>query len=213
MKYGYLRFAGARHINKVIADHWEGRTACDVKYMRASRIFRHLYVGDQASSENGEDAPEPTDMTKQLLRLEQEETETNKIRDLMLCMKSEDPFCKWLDSVVIDFYDRDRESLEWELNNITSDMLDVSKPPLKLVGQNIERGQGTRVYIGGLSADGGAGAPGITISTSNSARPSIYILTKSGSWRRTSWLVVFNVPLTARSFRDGTPIYSPLRRT
>ena len=27
------------------------------------------------------------------------------------------------------------------------------------------------------------------------------------------WLVVFNVPLTARSFRDGTPIYCPLRRT
>ena len=26
------------------------------------------------------------------------------------------------------------------------------------------------------------------------------------------WLVVFNVPLTARSFRDGTPIYCPLRR-
>ena len=24
------------------------------------------------------------------------------------------------------------------------------------------------------------------------------------------WLVVFNVPLTARSFRDGTPIYCPL---
>ena len=27
------------------------------------------------------------------------------------------------------------------------------------------------------------------------------------------WLVVFNVPSTAWSFRDGTPIYSPLRRT
>ena len=27
------------------------------------------------------------------------------------------------------------------------------------------------------------------------------------------WLVVFNVPSTARSFRDGTPIYNPLRRT
>ena len=27
------------------------------------------------------------------------------------------------------------------------------------------------------------------------------------------WLVVFYVPLTARSFRDGTPIYCPLRRT
>ena len=27
------------------------------------------------------------------------------------------------------------------------------------------------------------------------------------------WLVVFNVPSTARSFRDGTPIYCPLRRT
>ena len=27
------------------------------------------------------------------------------------------------------------------------------------------------------------------------------------------WLVVFNVPSTAWSFRDGTPIYCPLRRT
>ena len=27
------------------------------------------------------------------------------------------------------------------------------------------------------------------------------------------WLVVINVPSTARSFRDGTPIYCPLRRT
>ena len=27
------------------------------------------------------------------------------------------------------------------------------------------------------------------------------------------WLVVFNGPPTARSFRDGTPIYCPLRRT
>ena len=27
------------------------------------------------------------------------------------------------------------------------------------------------------------------------------------------WLVVFNVPSTARSLRDGTPIYYPLRRT
>ena len=27
------------------------------------------------------------------------------------------------------------------------------------------------------------------------------------------WLVVFNVPSTARTFRDGTPIYCPLRRT
>ena len=27
------------------------------------------------------------------------------------------------------------------------------------------------------------------------------------------WLVVFNVPSTARSFRDGTPIYCPLRMT
>ena len=27
------------------------------------------------------------------------------------------------------------------------------------------------------------------------------------------WLVVFKVPSTARSFRDGTPIYRPLRRT
>ena len=26
-------------------------------------------------------------------------------------------------------------------------------------------------------------------------------------------LFVFNVPSTARSFRDGTPIYCPLRRT
>ena len=31
--------------------------------------------------------------------------------------------------------------------------------------------------------------------------------------RRLGWLVVFNVPSTARSFRDGTPIYCPLRRT
>ena len=27
------------------------------------------------------------------------------------------------------------------------------------------------------------------------------------------WFVVFNVPSTARSFRDGTPIYCPLRKT
>ena len=27
------------------------------------------------------------------------------------------------------------------------------------------------------------------------------------------WLVVFNVPSTARSFRDSTPIYCPLQRT
>ena len=27
------------------------------------------------------------------------------------------------------------------------------------------------------------------------------------------WLVVFKVPSTARSFRDGTPIYCPLQRT
>ena len=27
------------------------------------------------------------------------------------------------------------------------------------------------------------------------------------------WLVVFYIPSTARSFRDGTPIYCPLRRT
>ena len=27
------------------------------------------------------------------------------------------------------------------------------------------------------------------------------------------WLVVFYVPSTARSFRDGVPIYCPLRRT
>ena len=26
------------------------------------------------------------------------------------------------------------------------------------------------------------------------------------------WLVVFNVPSTNRSFRDGVPIYCPLRR-
>ena len=31
--------------------------------------------------------------------------------------------------------------------------------------------------------------------------------------KRFGWLVVFNVPSTARSFRDGTPIYCPLRRT
>ena len=31
--------------------------------------------------------------------------------------------------------------------------------------------------------------------------------------RLVGWLVVFNIPLTARSFRDGTPIYCPLRRT
>ena len=30
---------------------------------------------------------------------------------------------------------------------------------------------------------------------------------------RSGWLVVFNVPSTARSFRGGTPIYCPLRRT
>ena len=30
---------------------------------------------------------------------------------------------------------------------------------------------------------------------------------------KVGWLVVFNVPSTARSFRDGTPIYCPLRRT
>ena len=29
----------------------------------------------------------------------------------------------------------------------------------------------------------------------------------------TSWLVVFNAPSTARSFRDGILIYCPLRRT
>ena len=28
-----------------------------------------------------------------------------------------------------------------------------------------------------------------------------------------NWCVVFNVPSTARSFRDGAPIYCPLRRT
>ena len=31
--------------------------------------------------------------------------------------------------------------------------------------------------------------------------------------RNVDWLVVFYVPSTARSFRDGTPIYCPLRRT
>ena len=31
--------------------------------------------------------------------------------------------------------------------------------------------------------------------------------------RLVGWLVVFNIPSTARSFRDGTPIYCPLRRT
>ena len=34
-----------------------------------------------------------------------------------------------------------------------------------------------------------------------------------GSKGLVGWLVVFNVPSTARSFRDGTPIYCPLRRT
>ena len=33
------------------------------------------------------------------------------------------------------------------------------------------------------------------------------------SFRLVDWLVVFNVPSTARSFRDGTPNYCPLRRT
>ena len=32
-------------------------------------------------------------------------------------------------------------------------------------------------------------------------------------WNLVGWLVVFYVPSTARSFRDGTPIYCPLRRT
>ena len=32
-------------------------------------------------------------------------------------------------------------------------------------------------------------------------------------FRLVGWLVVFKVPSTARSFRDGTPIYCPLRRT
>ena len=31
--------------------------------------------------------------------------------------------------------------------------------------------------------------------------------------RDVDWLVVFYVPSTATSFRDGTPIYCPLRRT
>ena len=30
---------------------------------------------------------------------------------------------------------------------------------------------------------------------------------------KVGWLVVFNVPSTARSFRDSAPIYCPLRRT
>ena len=30
---------------------------------------------------------------------------------------------------------------------------------------------------------------------------------------KVGWLVVFNVPSTARSLRDGSPIYCPLRRT
>ena len=30
---------------------------------------------------------------------------------------------------------------------------------------------------------------------------------------KVGWLVVFYVPSTARSFRDGAPIYCPLRRT
>ena len=33
------------------------------------------------------------------------------------------------------------------------------------------------------------------------------------NFRLVGWLVVFNVPSTARSFRDGTPIYCPLQRT
>ena len=33
------------------------------------------------------------------------------------------------------------------------------------------------------------------------------------AFRLVGWLVLFNVPSTARSFRDGTPIYCPLRRT
>ena len=32
-------------------------------------------------------------------------------------------------------------------------------------------------------------------------------------FRLVGWLVVFNVPSTARSLRDGTPIYCPLRKT
>ena len=32
-------------------------------------------------------------------------------------------------------------------------------------------------------------------------------------WRLVGWVVVFYVPSTARSFRDGTPIYCPLWRT
>ena len=35
---------------------------------------------------------------------------------------------------------------------------------------------------------------------------------KSSDKTLIDWLVVFNVPSTARSFRDSTPIYCPLRR-
>ena len=36
-----------------------------------------------------------------------------------------------------------------------------------------------------------------------------------GYWdiKMVGWLAVFNVPSTAGSFRDGAPIYCPLRRT
>ena len=46
-----------------------------------------------------------------------------------------------------------------------------------------------------------------------------YIIVREGCQKHSvqkmlvGWLVVFNVPSTARSFRDGTPIYCPLRRT
>ena len=36
---------------------------------------------------------------------------------------------------------------------------------------------------------------------------------KSGYFQLYGWLVVLNIPSTARSVRDGTPINCPLRRT
>ena len=39
------------------------------------------------------------------------------------------------------------------------------------------------------------------------------IYDKSKRFKLVGWLVVFYVPSKARSFRDGTPIYCPLRRT
>ena len=41
----------------------------------------------------------------------------------------------------------------------------------------------------------------------------LFSIYKSRERGRDGWLVVFYVPSTARSFRDGTPIYCPLRRT